>query len=79
MVATMLTIPDGIFNRALSLELYPKPLIRIAENVVITPLGIVMRIVSNTSIHVCRSPKASRTERQRKTLSPTPAESSVKR
>jgi hypothetical protein len=72
-------MPDGIFSKALSLELYPNPLMRIAENVVITPLGIVMRIVSKTSIHVCRSPKASRTDRHRKILSPAPAESLVKR
>jgi hypothetical protein len=72
-------MPDGIFSKALSLELYPNPLMRIAENVVITPLGIVMKIVSNTSIQVCKSPKASRTDRHRKTLSPTPAESLVKR
>jgi hypothetical protein len=72
-VDTMLTIPLGIFNKALSFELYPNPRIKMAENVVITPLGIVMRIVNKTSSQVCMSAKASRTDRQRKTLSPTPA------
>lgn len=52
MVEAMLTTPDGMFNKALSMESNPKPLIRIAENVVMTPLGIVMRIVKITNIHV---------------------------
>ena len=55
MVAKMLIMPDGMFRSALCFELYPKLWIKVAEKVVITPLGIVMQRVSKIKSHVCRS------------------------
>lgn len=76
MVAAKLTTPDGMFSSALCLLVYPKSLIRVDEKVVITPLGMVVRIVSRTSSQVCRSHNASSSELHLKTLWPTPAVSS---
>ena len=75
-VEIILTAPEGIFRRALCLLVYPKSLIKIDEKVVITPLGIVMRIVNCTSNQVCMSPSDSSNEPHLKTLWPTPAVSS---
>lgn len=68
MVAAKLTTPEGIFSSALCLLVYPKSLIKIDEKVVITPLGMVVRIVSKTSSQVCRSLNASTSELHLTTL-----------
>jgi hypothetical protein len=50
--ATIDTTPEGMLSNAASGGLYPKFLINIDEYVVITPLGMTLRIVKRHSSQV---------------------------
>lgn len=58
-VAMIDTTPDGMFSKAEVFDVYPKPLMRVAENVVMTPDGMTIKIVARSSSQTAGSSKVS--------------------